>query len=103
MITLGAGVALTVLAAGMLTVAGALVARYRAGNAADSGALAGALFAFDGEVAACAAAGRLVGENGAWLVACAVAGPIVTVSVDVRTSSGLTVHATARAGPVMAG
>jgi secretion/DNA translocation related TadE-like protein len=97
---LGVGLALAVLALGLVTAGGVIVARHQARNAADAGALAGALVAVDGGEAACAAAGRLVAENGGRVEACNVDGPVVTVTVVVRARTGLAAKASARAGPV---
>jgi secretion/DNA translocation related TadE-like protein len=102
MVLLGVGVALVLLAIGLATADGLLVARHRARNAADAGALAGALRAVEGTAVACAAADRLVTENGGRLASCAVAGLDVTVAAEVRSSAGIPVRAEARAGPVSA-
>ncbi|MFG2038975.1 Rv3654c family TadE-like protein [Dactylosporangium sp. NPDC048998] len=103
LLMLGVGLALVLFALGFVTGGGVVVARHRARNAADAGALAGAMAAVEGEgeAAACAAAGRLAGENGGRLASCAVAGPVVTVTVEVPTLTGLAARAEARAGPVM--
>jgi secretion/DNA translocation related TadE-like protein len=80
---------------------GARVARHRAQNAADAGALAGAVWAVDGPQAACAVAGRVVSANDARLVSCAVDGLDVRVTVEVRLKDGMPAgRASARAGPV---
>ena len=80
---------------------GARVARHRAQNAADAGALAGAVSAVDGPPEACAVAARVVSANGARLVNCSVEGLDVRVIVQVRLADGLpTGQASARAGPV---
>ncbi|MFI5915521.1 Rv3654c family TadE-like protein [Dactylosporangium sp. NPDC051541] len=100
LICLGVGLALVALAFGFATGGGLIVARHRARNAADAGALAAALVAWRGSTVACAAAGRLVVENGGRLAGCTVAGPIVTVTVEVTTRTGLKAAARARAGPV---
>ncbi|WP_432983797.1 Rv3654c family TadE-like protein [Dactylosporangium sp. CA-233914] len=102
-ICLAVGVALMLMALGFLAGGGVIVARHRARNAADAGALAGAMAVVGGARAACAAAGRLAEENDARLVSCAVAGPIVTVTVEVVARTGLAARAEARAGPVEAG
>ncbi len=78
---------------------GARVARHRAQNAADAGALAGAVWSVDGPTEACAVAGRLVTANGARLVDCSVAGLEVRVTVEVRLSDAVpAARASARAG-----
>jgi secretion/DNA translocation related TadE-like protein len=104
-----------VLAVGLLMVAAgvagaaigtARVARHRAQNAADLGALAGAMHAVYGEADACARAARFVAANGGRMTGCAVDGLEITVhaEIDVRPLPGLTRHAgaVARAGPVYA-
>ncbi|MEU7865409.1 Rv3654c family TadE-like protein [Dactylosporangium sp. NPDC049140] len=100
LICLAVGLALAALALGISTGGGVLVAAHRARNAADSAALAGALKVARGSEAACAAAGRLAGENRGRLAACEVAGAVVTVTVEVATRAGLVARARARAGPV---
>jgi secretion/DNA translocation related TadE-like protein len=102
-----------VLAIGLLMVAAGLagaaigntrVARHRAHNAADLGALAGAMHAAYGEPDACAQAARLVTANGGHMTGCTVAGLeiVVRVQVEVRPLPGLArrAEAAARAGPV---
>nr|BFE64082.1 hypothetical protein GCM10020063_086080 [Dactylosporangium thailandense] len=99
LICLGVGLALVALAIGILAGGEVVVARHRAQNAADFAALAGALTAVRGKGAACAAAERFAAENGGRLAECEVGGPIVTVTVEVRTRSGIVAKARARAGP----
>jgi secretion/DNA translocation related TadE-like protein len=102
-----------VLAIGLLMVASGLagaaigntrIARHRAHNAADLGALAGAMHAAYGEPAACAQAARLVTANGGHMTECTVAGLeiVVHVQVEVHPLPGLVrrAEAVARAGPV---
>jgi secretion/DNA translocation related TadE-like protein len=93
-----------VLLAGAVTVAGGLlVARHRAQGAADLGALAGAARAFEGETAACAAAERIAGANGASVIACRVEGLDVVLTVRVAGPEDWgAAKASARAGPVRA-
>lgn len=80
---------------------GGRVARHRAQNAADAGALAGAVWAVDGPPTACAVAGRVVSANDARLVSCMIEGLDVCVTVEVRLADGMPAgRATARAGPV---
>jgi secretion/DNA translocation related TadE-like protein len=80
---------------------GARVARHRAQNAADAGALAGAVWAVDGPPEACAVAARVVSANGARLVSCVVEGLDVRVKVEVPVADGMPAgRASARAGPV---
>jgi len=98
LICLAVGIALAAMAVGVSTGGGFVVAAHRARNAADAAALAGALTVTRGT--ACAAAERLAAENRGRLAACEVSGPIVTVTVEVRTRTGLVARARARAGPV---
>lgn len=80
---------------------GARVARHRAQNAADAGALAGAVWAVGGTQDACAVAARVVSANDARLVSCSVEGLDVRVTVEVRLTDGMPAgRASARAGPV---
>jgi secretion/DNA translocation related TadE-like protein len=95
--------ALAALAA--LLVSGAVVARHRAGAAADLAALTAAGAAVAGEADPCAAATRIAGANGAHLRRCSVdAGAVaeVVTEVDVRLGPLGVRQATgrARAGPV---
>jgi secretion/DNA translocation related TadE-like protein len=104
-----------ILALGLLMVAAGLagsavgavrVGRHRAHNAADLGALAGAMHAVYGEADACARAARFVTANGARLTACTVTGleVVVRVQIEVHPLPGLVrrAEAAARAGPVYA-
>jgi secretion/DNA translocation related TadE-like protein len=89
------------LIAGMVATAGnVLVARHRAENAADLGALAGATHAIEGATTACAAAGAIVRANGGSVVDCGLEAldVIVTAQVEAPPPWG-TVRASARAGP----
>lgn len=82
------------------------VARHRAQNAADLGALAGAMRAVYGEADACGRAARFVGANGGRMTACQVTDLeiVVRAEVEVRPLPGLVrrAEAVARAGPVYA-
>jgi secretion/DNA translocation related TadE-like protein len=100
-VMLAVGIASLLLALGVVSAGGVLVARHRARNAADAGALAGALSAARGAGAACAAAERLIVANGGRLGGCSVAGPVVTVTVEVSTRIGVGARASAKAGPVL--
>ena len=104
-----------VLALGLLMVAAGVagcavgntrVARHRAHNAADLGALAGATRAVHGESDACAQAARFVVANGGRMTECRVTGLeiVVRAEVEVRPLPGLIrqAEAVARAGPVYA-
>lgn len=82
----------------VLALGQAVVARHRAGGAADLAALAAAGRALDGPVAACDRAARVAGAQGAELVRCALTGEIADVTVRARFGPyGPTVRA--RAGP----
>jgi secretion/DNA translocation related TadE-like protein len=94
---------LLLLAVTVATAGGVIVARHRARNAADAGALAGAMSAVEGEQAACAAADRLVAANRGRLVACTVDGLDVTVTAESRAPAGMTARAVSKAGPFRAG
>lgn len=95
------GVVFVVALVAGIGLSGARVARHRAQNAADAGALAGAVWAIDGPLAACTAAGRVVSANGARLVSCSVHGLDVRVTVEARLTDGMPAgRASARAGPV---
>jgi secretion/DNA translocation related TadE-like protein len=84
-----------------LGLGGGRLARHRAQNAADAGALAGAVWAVDGPQAACVVARRVVTANDGRLVRCSVDGLDVRVTVEVRVADGTPVgQASARAGPV---
>jgi secretion/DNA translocation related TadE-like protein len=104
-----------ILALGLLMVAAGVagsaigntrVARHRAHNAADLGALAGAMQAVYGEADACARAARFVTANGGRMTGCTVTGLeiVVRAQVEVRPLPGLVrqAEAAARAGPVYA-
>lgn len=101
-------VGLVLLAAGLAgtAVGAAHVARHQARTAADLGALAGAVRAGSGPVAACARAERIVSANGALMIACDLDGLDLTVTVEVTpvAVAGLSrpANATARAGPLRA-
>lgn len=98
--------AAVVLLAGMAAsvVGSVVVARHRAGAAADFGALAAASSAQRGSGSACAVAERVVRANGARLAGCQVLGAdvIVTAAVSPAISGGVWGEAqvAARAGPV---
>ncbi|SDC43347.1 helicase/secretion neighborhood TadE-like protein [Geodermatophilus telluris] len=109
----GSATVWTVALAGVLVAVGlaavlvgaAVVARHRAGAAADLAALAGAARAVAGDPAACDTAGEVARANGAALTACTVAdGAVVAVTVEVAVRLGplasRTAQGRARAGPV---
>ena len=97
---LGVALAVLLLAGTVAMAGGLLVARHRAQSAADLGALAGAVGAFEGPGGACPAADRIVRANGGWMVACRVEGLDVVITVRVSGPAGWgTVEESARAGP----
>ncbi|PRY43166.1 secretion/DNA translocation related TadE-like protein [Geodermatophilus tzadiensis] len=109
----GSATVWTVALAGVLAAIGlaavlvgaAVVARHRAGSAADLAALAAASRAVAGDPAACDTAGEVARANGAALTACTVGdGAVVEVDVAVTVPLGplgtRTARALARAGPV---
>lgn len=86
-------VLLAVFAAGLF-VGQAVVARHRAGGAADLAALAAADHALDGRRAACALAARVAAAQGAAIRSCVVSGEVSEVVTMVDGA-----RARARAGP----
>ena len=99
---------LAVLGAATVLVGAAVVARHRAGTAADMAALAGAGRAVVGAPEACAAAAAVARADGAVLDSCqlAAAGVVaVRVRVDVRLGpfGSFPAGARARAGPAPPG
>jgi len=97
--------AVSLLAGMAATVVGsAVVARHRAGAAADLGALAAASSAHQGSGSACAAARRVVRANGARLAGCQLTGAdavvIAAVSPTILGDEWGEARVTARAGPV---
>ena len=83
---------------------GAVTGRHRAEGAADLAALAAAVHVPDGQVTACARAGKVAARNGGSLGACRVVGDDVEVEVTRPVTLGgfgvRTAVARARAGPV---
>jgi secretion/DNA translocation related TadE-like protein len=75
----------------------AVVARHRAGSAADLAALAAADRALDGERPACALAARVASAQGAVLRRCVVVGEISDVTAAVGSA-----QVRSRAGPPIA-
>lgn len=99
--TLGALTAmlmLTVVFGAVLTMAQVVVARHRAGGAADLAALAAADHGSQGRVEACARARQVARAQGTRIVHCAVLGGIsdITVAADLGP---FTPSARSRAGP----
>lgn len=78
-----------------------VVARHRAGGAADLAALAAADRALDGATAACRAAQQVAGAQGAEVVRCAVQGEIADVVARVRVGP-YAPEVRSRAGPATA-
>lgn len=103
------GVGLFLVAAGLAgaAVGSARVARHEARNAADLGALAGALRTIEGESVACAEAARYAEANAGRMSECTVSGLEIVIRVEVAVTplpgmSGIATAA-ARAGPVSTG
>jgi secretion/DNA translocation related TadE-like protein len=99
---------LAVLGAAVLLVGSAVVARHRAGAAADMAALAGAGRVAVGDPAACGAAAAVARADGAVLDACDLEdGGVVAVRVRITVRFGpfgvLPALARARAGPAPPG
>jgi secretion/DNA translocation related TadE-like protein len=99
---------LVVLGAACLLVGAAVVARHRAGTAADMAALAGAGRAAVGDPAACATAAAVARADGAALDACELGvGGVVAVRVRVPVRLGpfgsVPALGRARAGPAPPG
>ncbi|MFC5723528.1 Rv3654c family TadE-like protein [Streptomyces gamaensis] len=84
--------------AGLLAMTAAIMARHRAGGAADLAVLAAADHALQGEETACGLARRVAGAQGAVVVRCAVAGETADVAAEARAGP-YTVRARSRAGP----
>ncbi|WP_189108857.1 Rv3654c family TadE-like protein [Streptomyces camponoticapitis] len=96
-----AATALCAVFAMILAMGQAVVARHRAGSAADLAALAAAGHALRGAEAACARAAEVAGAQGAEVVRCAVAGEIA----DVTARAGFGPYSPtvrSRAGPPVA-
>lgn len=91
-----------VTATGVL-VSQAVLARHRAGSAAELAALAAADRALDGQGVACAAAGRVAAAAGGAVVACSLRDGIVDVATTMPLSGVLAelgpARGQARAGP----
>lgn len=91
---------LGVICGAVLAMTQVVVARHRAGGAADLAALAAADRWAAGSDEACAGAGRVAAAQGARVVRCGVRGE--TSAVSVSSSAGrFTVTVRARAGPVV--
>jgi secretion/DNA translocation related TadE-like protein len=84
-----------------MTLGQAVIARHRAGSAADLAALAAAGAAPDGGFG-CRLAERVVSDQGARLVTCVLSGEVADVVVEVRTRAPVylpAARARSRAGP----
>ncbi|WP_267889520.1 Rv3654c family TadE-like protein [Streptomyces rimosus] len=93
-----AAMALCTVFAVVIAMAQVVVARHRAGAAADLAALAAADRALGSATAACGAAHRVVAAQDARLVRCTVRGDIADVTARARTGP-FTSDIRARAGP----
>lgn len=89
---------LCVVFAVVLALGQAVVARHRAGGAADLAALAAADRALEGAAAACRSAREVAGAQGALIVRCSVQGEIADVTARVRDGP-YTPEVRSRAGP----
>lgn len=93
---------LLVVGVGAIAIGGAVIARHRAGAAADLAALAAAQTIADGG-SGCEVAGSVASEMHAELVGCRVSGELVEVTATVSVYLGRwgigTAEAQARAGP----
>ncbi|MEV0262847.1 Rv3654c family TadE-like protein [Streptomyces sp. NPDC050617] len=94
--------ALCAVFAAVLFMGQAMLARHRAGGAADLAALAAADHALEGEAMACALARRVAGAQGAGVVRCVVRGEVSDVVAEVRAGP-YAPRVRARAGPATAG
>ncbi|MFH8407893.1 Rv3654c family TadE-like protein [Streptomyces sp. NPDC018019] len=93
-----AAMALCTVFAVVIAMAQVVVARHRAGGAADLAALAAADRALQSTTAACGAARRVAAAQGAQLVRCTVRGDIADVTARARTGPFAS-DIRARAGP----
>ncbi|RSS41670.1 hypothetical protein EF902_22415 [Streptomyces sp. WAC05858] len=93
-----AATALCAVFAAVLAAGQAMVARHRAGGAADLAALAAADHGLEGARTACGLARRVASAQGARVVRCALSGEIADLTAEVHTGP-FTLRARARAGP----
>lgn len=93
-----AATALCAVFAVVLAAGQAMVARHRAGGAADLAALAAADHGLEGPRAACDLARRVASAQGARLVRCALNGEIADLTAEVRAGP-FALRARSRAGP----
>ncbi|MCX4235827.1 Rv3654c family TadE-like protein [Streptomyces ortus] len=96
--TVGALAVLCVVFGAVLAMGQAVVARHRAGGAADLAALAAADHWMYGRTEACARADRVARAQGTRIVRCAVRGEISDVTVEAGRGP-LTAEVRSRAGP----
>ncbi|MBF6046449.1 helicase [Streptomyces sp. NRRL B-1677] len=96
-----AATALCAVFAALLAMGQAVVARHRAGGAADLAALAAADHALEGQDAACGLARRVAAAQGTRVVRCAVSGEIAEVAAEARAGP-YAVRVRSRAGPAEA-
>ncbi|GAA3052424.1 secretion/DNA translocation related TadE-like protein [Streptomyces olivoverticillatus] len=87
--------------AAVLAMGQAVVARHRAGGAADLAALAAADHALSGELQACDLARKVAAAQGARVVRCGVTGEIAEVAAEAREGP-YAVRVRSRAGPAQA-
>jgi secretion/DNA translocation related TadE-like protein len=98
---LGIGLTAVSFAVAVMLAGDVLVARHRARNAADLGALAGAPYAGSGAAVACERAGRVVAAGHGRLVECHLDELDLFVTVGVEGPAGFgDVRVTARAGQI---
>ncbi|WFB08221.1 flp pilus-assembly TadE/G-like family protein [Streptomyces sp. LX-29] len=93
-----AATALCALFAGLMMFGQVLVARHRAGGAADLAALAAADHALEGPRAACGLARRVAAAQGTRVVRCEVRGEIADLTVEARAGP-FAPRVRSRAGP----
>ncbi|WP_018352268.1 Rv3654c family TadE-like protein [Longispora albida] len=105
-IAMGTGALLLSVGLACMGIGSAVVARHRAGSAADLGALAGAVHAMAGAEVACSEVEEIVAANGGRVASCTVDGLDVLVAVEVRPAGYAgrfgVARAVARAGPLSA-
>ncbi|RNG15394.1 Rv3654c family TadE-like protein, partial [Streptomyces botrytidirepellens] len=93
-----AATALCAVFAMVLTAGQVMVARHRAGGAADLAALAAADHGLEGPGAACRLARRVASAQGARVVRCALSGEIADLTAEVRAGP-FALRIRSRAGP----
>ncbi|CAM5460441.1 Rv3654c family TadE-like protein [Streptomyces abikoensis] len=93
--------ALCAVFAALLAMGQAVVARHRAGGAADLAALAAADHALEGQEASCRLARRVAAAQRTRVVSCAVSGEVAEVAAEARAGP-YAVRVRSRAGPAEA-